>query len=385
MPTKWICCQLGAREHYAVPRALQLNGSLTEFITDIWTRRLWGRFHPGLARAPVKASNIAALTFELKAQAMQANGWQLITRRNDWFQQRAVDQLRKQPVNGARTVFAYSYAAERIFEFARKRGWRTVLGQIDLGPADERIVAQLHEKAQQNHWQPAPARYWSSWRNECELADNIVVNSVWSRESLVSEGVPAEKIRVVPVAYEAPADSTSFQRNYPTVFTSQRPMRVLFLGQIGLRKGAGELLEAVKLLERENVEFWFVGPIQIKIPPELRHHARVKWFGVVPRTGVDKYYKDADVFIFPTLSDGFGLTQLEAHAWKLPIVASRYCGEVVSDGMNGVILEEVSGRAIADVLLKFLRSPEILNQMSAHSRVDDRFSLRTLGSALSSL
>ncbi len=74
-----------------------------------------------------------------------------------------------------------------------------------------------------------------------------------------------------------------------------------------------------------------------------------------PRIEVDKYYKDADVFIFPTFSDGFGLTQLEAQSWKLPVIASRHCGEVVRDGVNGVILEEVSGQAIADVLLKFLR------------------------------
>src|SRR5687768_1302990 len=190
---KWICCQLGAREHYAVPRALQLSGLLGEFITDVWTRRLTGRFHPGLARAHVTAPNLSALTFQLKAQATGVNGWKLITQRNEWFQQRALDHLHKQSANGPRTVFAYSYAAERIFEFARQRGWRTVLGQIDPGPAEEQRVVQLHEKAEQDHWKPAPAEYWKSWRNECALADQILVNSSWSRNALLSEGVPPEK------------------------------------------------------------------------------------------------------------------------------------------------------------------------------------------------
>ena len=57
---------------------------------------------------------------------------------------------------------------------------------------------------------------------------------------------------------------------------------------------------------------------------------------------MSKFYKEADVFILPTLSDGFGLTQLEAQSWKLPVIASRHCGEVVRDGENGVVLEEVS-------------------------------------------
>ena len=384
---KWICCQLGAREHYAVPRALELSGLLGEFITDLWIRPgtmmhswrkpLTGRFHPELASARVTAPNVAALTFELKAYATGVNGWKLISQRNHWFQQRALDQLQKQPANGTRTVFAYSYAAERIFKFARERGWKTILGQIDPGPAEKRIVAALRER--QNGWRPAPEEYWNRWRTECTLADQIVVNSAWSRDALLHEGVPPEKIRVIPVAYEAPPESSAFQRHYPTSFTAERPLRVLFLGQINLRKGVAALLDAVKLLAREHIEFWFVGRAQMMLP------ASVKWFGAVPRVEVDKYYRDADVFIFPTLSDGFGLTQLEAQAWKLPVIASRNCGEVACDGVNGVVLEEVTGEAIAEVLLKLVRSPETLRAMAAQSGVDERFSLKTLASSLATL
>jgi glycosyltransferase involved in cell wall biosynthesis len=366
---KWICCQLGAREHYAVPRALQLGGLLGEFITDLWTKRFTGRFHPALASAQVTAPNLAALAFELRAYVTGANGWKLIRRRNEWFQQHAVHKLHKQPTNGPRTVFAYSYAAEQIFKHARERGWRTVLGQIDAGPAEDRIIA----------WKPAPAEYWNQWRNECALADRIVVNSAWSRDALLGEGVPPEKIRVLPLAYETAAEAKSFQRSYPTAFTSARPLRVLFLGQINLRKGVAQLVDAVNLLAGEPVEFWFVGPAQVNLP------AGVKWFGVVPRVEVDKYYKDADVFIFPTLSDGFGLTQLEAQSWKLPVIASRQCGEVVRDGVNGVVLNEVSGEAIARVLLEFLRTPDLLSAMSANSGVGDRFSLTSLAWSLRNL
>jgi glycosyltransferase involved in cell wall biosynthesis len=383
---KWICCQLGAREHYAVPRALELNGSLAEFFTDLWIR-FTGRFHPSLANAQVNAPNVAALTFELKAYAARANGWKLINERNEWFQHHAVKRLRQSSANGTQTVFAYSYAAERIFTFARERGWKTVLGQIDPGPTEERIVADLHEKSftEQHHWHRAPAEYWERWRTECALADQIIVNSSWSRNALLDEGVPAEKIRVVPLAYETSTESNSFPRTYPKRFTSERPLRVLFLGQINLRKGAAQLLEAVKLLTEENIEFWFVGPRQINIPAELREHRQVRWFGAVSRLEVAHYYKDADVFILPTLSDGFGLTQLEAQSWKLPVVASRYCGEVVQDGVSGVLLKEVSGQAIANVVLEFLRSPELLDAMSAESGVSDRFSLKTLAASLTSL
>lgn len=388
---QWLCCQLGAREHYAVPRALQLNGLLGEFITDLWIppgtllhslqNRLTGRFHPELASANVTAPNVSALTFELKASLARENGWKLIGQRNEWFQRHAVAHLSRNHHNGNHTIFAYSYAAAEIFKFARARGWRTVLGQIDLGPADEQIIANLHNSAGLKH-KPAPKEYWDNWRVECSLADQIVVNSAWSRDALLGEGIPAEKIRLIPLAYEPLTDSSSFQRHYPRAFSSERPLRVLFLGQINLRKGVLPLLDAVKLLARENVEFWFVGPRQIELPEDLPH---CKWFGMAPRFEVNRYYRDADVFILPTFSDGFALTQLEAQAWKLPVIASRYCGEVVRDGFNGVILEEISGEAIADVLLQFLRSPETLSAMSVRSGVDDRFSLQRLASSLSKL
>lgn len=380
----WICCQLGAREHYAVPRALKLGGQLDELITDLWMKRLIGRFHPGLAGARVVAPNISALTFELKASLARENGWTLISRRNQWFQKQAVGQLAHNH-NGQHTVFAYSYAAKEIFEFARERGWRTVLGQIDPGPAEERIVAGLRSPISHTHWEPAPKVYWDNWRDECSLADQIVVNSNWSKDALIAEGVATEKIRVIPVAYEGGNDTGSFQRYYPRAFSAERPLRVLFLGQVNLRKGVAQLLEAVKLLTGEHVEFWFVGPMQIRVPQDLKLHPQVRWFGVASRVSVDSYYRDADVFILPTLSDGFGLTQLEAQAWKLPVIASRYCGEVVRDGFNGVVLEEVSGEAIAEVTRGFLRSPERLSAMCVRSGVDERFSLPMLARSLGNI
>jgi len=340
-----------------------------------------GRFHPGLAGARVVAPNIPALTFELKASLARENGWTLISRRNEWFQKQAVGQLAHNR-NGNHTVFAYSYAAKAIFEFARERGWRTVLGQIDPGPAEERIVAGLQSPISHTHWEPAPKSYWENWRDECSLADQILVNSNWSKEALIAEGVAAEKIRMIPLAYEATNDTSSFRRHYPRAFSAERPLRVLFLGQVNLRKGVAQLLEAVKLLKGEHVEFWFVGPMQIRVPQDLKLHPQVRWFGVARRVSVESYYRDADVFILPTLSDGFGLTQLEAQAWKLPVIASRHCGEVVRDGFNGVVLEEVSGAAIAEAIRGFLKSPERLSAMSVRSGVDERFSLAMLARSL---
>jgi glycosyltransferase involved in cell wall biosynthesis len=394
----WFSCQLGAREHYAVPRALQLGGLLREFSTDLWIRpnvltRRWrnklsGRFHPELAHARVNAANAAALSFQIESQIRGLGGWQLTVRRNDWFQRNVLARLSRRERELDRrpaTVFAYSYAAEQIFSYARERGWRTVLGQIDPGPAEESIVSRLRATGSGNAWQPAPAEYWRKWRNECELADQIVVNSAWSRKELVREGIPETKIRVIPLAFEPRKQAEGFERAYPAVFTAVRPLKVLFLGQVNLRKGAEALLEAARLLAEETIEFWFVGPRQIQLAPDLNSKDNVKFFGAVPRMEVDRFYRDADVFILPTLSDGFGLTQLEAQSWKLPVIASRFCGEVVEHGRNGLILAQVSGEEIAKVLSELLGASHRLAAMSRQSYVQKNFSLQSLASSLSQL
>ena len=383
--SSWICCQIGAREHYAVPRALFRREALRLLITDAWVQprsviRALGsglreRFHPELASASTKAWNTGLIAFEAAARIRKLSEWQRVIARNRWFQRRACAYLaRKAETPKSETlkteliIFAYSYAARDIFRFAKQRGWKTALGQIDPGPVEEKIVADEAARVPElaGDWRPAPPEYWDNWQEECSLADHIIVNSKWSRSCLLKAGVNGEKVSVIPLAYE-PITNTQITRAYPARFTRDRPLRVLFLGQVNLRKGVAHLFNAIRSFKDEPIEFWFVGPMQVFIPSELQNNPRVRWFDVVSRGEVDSFYRKADLLILPTLSDGFGLTQLEAQAWSLPIVASRFCGEVVRDGQNGLLLENLTGETIREVLRQCVANPELLAQLAAGS------------------
>ncbi len=310
----WICCQLGAREHYSIPRALYSLGKLDILFTDLWAppdsawswlpgRRLQDRFHDSLRAARVCGFNREALWFEL-TQRPRLRGWDLIMARNEWFQDCILRRLQSHRPAGQPVVFCYSYSARRIFQYAKQRGWTAVLGQIDPGPFEERLVSRLAAATPEagGGWSPAPARYWDLWREECELADVIVVNSHWSRNALLEEGVPASKLSVIPLVYEAPPEAASFQRATPAAFTAERPLRALFLGQANLRKGMAVVLEVMRRLRDAPVEFWIVGPVMLPVPEDLKRQANVRWVGPVPRSQTAHYYRTADVFLFPTFS-----------------------------------------------------------------------------------
>jgi glycosyltransferase involved in cell wall biosynthesis len=70
--------------------------------------------------------------------------------------------------------------------------------------------------------------------------------------------------------------------------------------------------------------FWMARSVEIAILGANRDAGRMKWLGPVTRHKAAEFYRDADVFILPTLSDGFAITQIEAQAHGLPVIASKF-------------------------------------------------------------
>ncbi len=395
----WICCQIGAREHYSTARALQRAGCLDLLITDLWTvpnslqsclpnAAIRQRHHSELQVAPVASMNWEAMAFEAYAR-IKWRDWDRVVARNHWFEGRASCEIkRRRLIKSAETVvFSYSYAARKVFQVAKEAGCTTILGQIDAGPVEDALVGELNRQADGNSskWKPAPSAYWDEWREECKLADHIVVNSRWSHDALCKAGIEREKLHIVPLAYEQTLPGKVPSRDYPPAFSVARPLRVLFLGQVNRRKGIDLVFDAIPLLAGEPVEIRIVGPLQVPIPDQFVTHGMVHFLGSVSREDVAKHYQWADIFLFPTFSDGFGLTQLEAQAWKLPILASRFCGDVVHHDQNGVLLEELSGKAIAEVIRSLLRDPQKIKAMSERSGIERRFTIPSLAESLTSL
>jgi glycosyltransferase involved in cell wall biosynthesis len=399
---RWICCQIGAREHYAVPRVIHSNDCLDGLITETWVppghllglrRRLRERYHAELDLAHVYAWNSATVGFELSGRLDRLRPWPMTLKRNRWFQQRGLGVLRRLASrfehDGHRPVlFAYSYAAIELLHFAKTRGWRAILGQIDGGIREEEIVASEVQRRPglNSSWERAPSEYWNRWKEECSLADTIVVNSDWSKELLVEAGIDEGKLQVIPVAYEAGSEAQRFERAYPIEFSKERPLRVLFLGAFTLRKGAAAVLEAMSLLANEPIEFWIVGSIGVDIPSALRESPKIKWIGSVSRESTADFFRDSDLFLFPTLSDGFGMTQVEARGWKLPVIATPYCAPIITHETNGLILSEVSGKSLENSIRYLMKDPINLKRLAiGYAQEWEAYSFATVSEKILSL
>jgi glycosyltransferase involved in cell wall biosynthesis len=251
--------------------------------------------------------------------------------------------------------------------------------------------------------------YYRRREEEWAVADLVMVNSEWTKTALTRQGVSDDKIVVVPLAYEVgdrgrnlkletgnlkgknldsefsihDSGINSGLRSQVSSLSAQRPLRVLFLGQVILRKGIQYLIEAAMLLRNEAIHFDIVGSIGISDQAVASAPSNMTFHGPVSRDRTEGFYRSSDLFVLPTLSDGFALTQLEAMAHGLPVIATPNCGEVVTDGVDGLIVPGSDSNALAEAFQLLIQDPEKLRSMSAATKAKlEQFSLSKLAENL---
>jgi glycosyltransferase involved in cell wall biosynthesis len=142
---------------------------------------------------------------------------------------------------------------------------------------------------------------------------------------------------------------------------------------VGLLKGSHYLAAAARILTERKVlcDIHVVGPIT--------KHQRCdplfegpEYIGQVPRSSVQSEFLAADVFVLPTLSDGFALSHLEALACGVPVITTPNCGSVVRDGVDGLIVPIRDPVALANAIEKIITNPDLRSRMSLSARARAR-------------
>jgi glycosyltransferase involved in cell wall biosynthesis len=162
-------------------------------------------------------------------------------------------------------------------------------------------------------------------------------------------------------------------------------VRLLTVSRIDPRKGLRVLPEAVALLAEDGCEASvdIIGPV-VGAPGEQERAAiaalardlavadRVSLVGPVPLDRLLPLYGAYDLFVLPTLpGEGIPRVLLEAMAAGLPVVTSRVSGipSLITDGVNGLLIDVPSGRAVADAVLRIVGDGELRRRLIADGYV----------------
>jgi glycosyltransferase involved in cell wall biosynthesis len=364
---KVVVAQLGAREHYGIPRHCHANNALVKLHTDFWVgssapfssmvkrlpssaaRRISGRSCPDIPDSLVKSHPLPALRWWLAGRSARSHAAQfdIYRRWGSEFAKRVADTLIDEDFT---TLFSFSGASLEALQQARSLGALSVLDEIAPSHLEDDIIGEEQARFPllEPHSSPTPASFLKRLETEWDAADRILVNSNWSKSALLARGVPHDKIHVVPISYNA-----NHLRQAQKFRSANEPLKVLWLGTLCLRKGFPYAVEAARQLLNAPVNFTFAGPSTIDLT-RVNWPRNAKYVGQVPRTDVQSLWRDHHVFLLPTLSDGFAITQIEALAHGLPVIVTPNCGDVVEDWRCGRIVRPRDPRSIADAIRCFL-------------------------------
>ncbi|WP_072622572.1 glycosyltransferase family 4 protein [Spirulina major] len=264
-------------------------------------------------------------------------------------------------------VYAYEDGAAAMFAIAAslgltcfydlpivyyRRSQQIQQAEADRFPELAPALLSLHE----------PAAKLARKDFELHHADRIIVPSTQVKQSLAPTGIDPDRVSVVP--FGAPVDYL-----YPSP-QRDRPVRILFVGRVGPRKGVHHLIQGWRSLQPLAAELHLVGINEFPpgwLDPE---RDRFTYHPSIPHHHLIHHYHRASVFVLPSLIEGLALVLLEAMACGLPIITTPNSGaaDILTDGVEGWLIPAGDAEAIASRLQWCVEHPDELAAMGRAAR-----------------
>lgn len=198
---------------------------------------------------------------------------------------------------------------------------------------------------------------------ELFLADRIYVASTFAKNTL--ELYPSKLKDIVVIPYGFP--HVNKQRVY-TPFNG-RKINILFVGTLSQNKGLSYLFDSFKGLE-DKINITIVGRGDVESCPILKQElSKVNYIPSLPHDAILKLMAEHDLFIFPSLFEGFGLVITEAMSQGTPVITTdRTCGpDIITNWKDGWIVEAGNSLQIKELLEQFIENPSILSMVGKNA------------------
>jgi glycosyltransferase involved in cell wall biosynthesis len=203
---------------------------------------------------------------------------------------------------------------------------------------------------------------------EYDLADLLLVPSQCSAQSFIAAGIPEEKIFPLGAGVDTDLFVNDDLPDLPGRFSAQRPMRAVFCGALIRRKGVHILLQAWHKLALRHAQLTLVGAIHDEIRPYLSQFGGPSVNAVGVSSCVHEVFRQFDVHIFPSECEGSAKCVYEACAAGLAQITTFESGDVVQDGVNGLIVPCNDVDALANAIKRLYNSPRRILQFGRAAR-----------------
>ncbi len=276
-------------------------------------------------------------------------------------------------IKGAAIFYGWTHHALWSLKAAKRHKMLTVLERANSHPLTySRLLEEEYKRRGIKEAVYHPLMLKKHLR-ELEEADYVAVTSQFTKASLLKHGIDEQRIFLTPLGVntehfapqETPEDDETF--------------RVVYVGQICVRKGIHYLLEAWDTLQLPDAQLILVGDLVAEIAETVHQHVQanptIRLFANMddPR----RMYQQASVCVLPTLEDGFGLVVLEAMACGTPVIVTENTGakDCVRPGRDGFIIPPYDADKLAETLSYCFTHRSLLREMGQATRQQaERFS-----------
>ena len=243
--------------------------------------------------------------------------------------------------------------------------------------------------------------YLSSWRKHLyaaierfgsRLCDVIVVDSEIVRSTGVKFRIPEEKIRVIPMGIDTDRFSPRHRVELRAATRSALniPLDALVVG-VAARfvpdKGLETFVDAARQIASRHTNVFFLmvgdGPLRSALEERIREHGLSELFRFPGmQAAMERYYAAMDVFMLPTLREGFGVAFCEALSMEIPVVATRIAPltDVVIDNVTGLLADAGDAAGFAIAAERLIESEELRTKLGTAGRqhVSQSFSMQKM-------
>ena len=244
---------------------------------------------------------------------------------------------------------------------AKKCGTKTVVERASSHPLTfEKIMNEEYKAHGLKSFNLAPLNK-QRLLQEFKETDFVTVPSDFSYLSMLENGVPEKKLVKIPFG----VDTNYFRPSKK----SHEGFNVIYVGQVGFRKGVLYLLEAWNKLGLKDAKLRILGQEDLEIKPFLlpfRNNSSIEFLGYGSSL---QLYQDSDVFVLPSLEEGSALVTYEALACGLPAIVTFECGSIVEDTKEGFIVPSKDIKTLAEKIEYLYSNSNERLQLSVNARV----------------
>jgi len=202
------------------------------------------------------------------------------------------------------------------------------------------------------------------------ISEKIVSISTTTRDSLIEcYGIHSEKIEVIPVGIDTHV--------FKPVYVKKIPNSVLYVGRLHERKGIFYLIDAIKTVKDEipDIKLYLIGSGDLKGALQKKIEAEdlfgnTIFIGSVSEEELIKWYNKTEVFVIPSLFEGFGIVCIEAMACGAPVIGTNVPGivDIIKNNENGILVKPKNYFELADAIQKLLQDDIFRKRLSENGQ-----------------